>query len=160
MAERYTLLDQGLLERITAADHERHQILAPPFGGIGGLLDELAVLPDAVARQVGADVEIETQRGDVRIADVGHPDQRARLGIGFTEAQEIRRKILRQDGKIPLHVPRRDAGCRDAQPAGAGTAHPGRNPESAYFWSRSISRAGSAMRNPALLRARISTACQ
>lgn len=127
VAERYAVLDEGLLERIGAANHERHEILAPPFGDVGGLLDELAVLPDAVARQVGADVEIETQRGDVRIADVGHPDQRARLGIGLTEAQEIRRKILRQDGKIALHIPRRDAGCRGAQ-AAAPAGKPGRKP--------------------------------
>ena len=54
VAERYAVLDEGLLERIGAANHERHEILAPPFGDVGGLLDEFAVLPDAVARQVGA----------------------------------------------------------------------------------------------------------
>jgi hypothetical protein len=45
----------------------------------------------------------------------------------LTEAQEIRRKILWQDGKIALHIPRRNAGCRGAQ-AAAPARKPGRKP--------------------------------
>jgi uncharacterized protein YcsI (UPF0317 family) len=29
---RYAVLDEGLLERVGAANHERHEILAPPIG--------------------------------------------------------------------------------------------------------------------------------
>jgi len=101
------------------------EILAPPFGDFGGLLDELAVIPDAIARQVGADVEIEPERGDLRIADVGDADQRAGFRIGLAEAEEIGGEIRRQGGEIALHVAGRD-GCGSPAVAGEPRRKPGR----------------------------------
>ena len=44
------------------------QVVAPQRGDVGGLVDQLAVAPDAVARQVGAHVDVVAQRGQQRMA--------------------------------------------------------------------------------------------
>ena len=62
---------QRLLERERAADHEGDEVVAPARRDVGRLLDEHAVAPDAVARQVGADVEIGAERRQARIARLG-----------------------------------------------------------------------------------------
>ena len=82
------------------------------------LSDELAVFPDPVARQVGADIEIRAQFGHARVSGRRRSDQRARLWIDLAEAKEVRRQRLRQNGKIALHISRREAGGRSAVGAG------------------------------------------
>src|SRR4051794_40003141 len=69
---------------------------------IGRLLDHLTIAPDAIARHVGADVEISAKRRDVRITRIGHADDRARLGVELAEAVEGAGMLLRQDCQIAL----------------------------------------------------------
>jgi len=69
---------------------------------VGRLVGHLAVAPDAVARQVGADIEIEPERGDAGIADIGHADDRARFRIELAEAVKRGRELFRQDRQIAL----------------------------------------------------------
>ncbi len=113
---------QRFLERKRAADHEAHQVVAPEFTDVLWLGNELAVFPDPVARQVGADVEILAQFRHARIAGRRHSDQRAGLWIELAEAKEVGCQRLRQNGKIALHISRREAGGRSAVSAGADRA--------------------------------------
>ena len=87
---------------------------------VGRLFHHLAVPPDAVARQVGADVEVEPERGDFGIADVGHADDRTRLRVELAEAVEIARLLLGKDGQITLHKTIGDAGSRIRHAGAAG----------------------------------------
>ena len=83
--------------------------------------DHLAVLPDAVERDVGADVEILAQRRQAPVARLGRAEQRAGLGIESAEAHEVGGERLRQDGEVALHVARREpavgARCEPARTA-------------------------------------------
>ena len=81
--------------------------------------DQLAVLPHAVARQVGADVEVVAERRHARVAGRRRADQRAGLGIELAEAQEIGGERLRQNGEIALHIAGRQPRGRPAMRAGA-----------------------------------------
>ena len=86
------------------------------------LLDQLAVLPDAVERDVGADVEILAQRRQAPVARLGLAEQRAGLGVELAEAREVGGEFLGQDGEIALHVARRHARGRREVGAGADAA--------------------------------------
>src|SRR5437762_2153688 len=99
---------QGLLERKRASENESDQIVAPVRDNVGRLLDEIAVTPNAIARQVGTDVEIGTERRYPWIADVGNADQWARPAVEVTEALECRGELLGQDDEIALQGSRRD----------------------------------------------------
>src|SRR5205085_5951185 len=69
--------DAGLqdrqLEGERAAQHEGDEIVGPVFADVGGLIDELAVLENAIARHVGADVDV-AQIGEGGIAWRAHAD--------------------------------------------------------------------------------------
>ena len=121
MAHRDAVGDQRLLERIGAADHERDEIVTPPCRHVAGFIDQRAILPHSIGRQIGADVEVGAECRHVRVADVGDADDRARLGVRLAEPQEIRRESRRQDREVALHEPGRDAAGRAMQcvaPAG------------------------------------------
>jgi hypothetical protein len=92
---------------------------------VGRLLHHFAVAPDAIARQVGADVEIDAERRDPGIADIGHADDRARLGIELAEPVERGRELLGQDHKVALDKTVGDAGRSGGHAAAAGM--PGRD---------------------------------
>ena len=77
---------------------------------VGRLLDHLAVAPDAVARQVGADVEVDPERGNAGIAGIGHADDRTGLRIELAEPVKRRRELFRQDREIALDEAVGDAG--------------------------------------------------
>ena len=62
VAQPQAVVEQRLLERERAADHERHQVVAPEVAHVGGLADQLAVAPHAVARDIGADVDVRAER--------------------------------------------------------------------------------------------------
>ncbi len=48
-------------ERERTADHECHQIVAPEVAYIGAFVDQFAIAPDAVPRQIGAQVDVGTR---------------------------------------------------------------------------------------------------
>ena len=107
----------GMPSSSSASSNENEQpstkvdeIVAPMLRHVGRLVHDLAVAPDAVARHVGADVEIGAERGDVRAADVGHADDRARFRIELAEAVKGAGVFRRQDRQIALDEAGRDAG--------------------------------------------------
>src|ERR1700759_2822452 len=77
---------------------------------VGGLLDHLAIAPDAVARNVGADVEVDPEGGNPGIADIGHADNGTWFRIELAESMKRGRELLRQDRKIALDKTVGDAG--------------------------------------------------
>jgi hypothetical protein len=108
VAQAQARLQQRELEGERAAQHERHEIVRPVLADVGQLLDQLAVPEDAVARHVGADVDVAEarQRGVARGA---HADDRAGLGVALAEGSEFQCHILGQDAQIALHVVGRHA---------------------------------------------------
>ena len=120
VADRQAVRQQRFLERKRAAEHEGDEVVAPMRHDVGRLVDHLAVAPDAVARQVGADVEVEAERGNAGIADIGHADDRARFGIELAEPVEGRRQLLRQDREIALNETVGDAGGGRSHAGAAG----------------------------------------
>ncbi len=98
---------ERLLERERATDGKGDQIVAPVFEDVSRLVDQRAVAPDPVARQVGADIEIVGQFRNVRVAGRRDADQRAWLRIAPAKLQKVLRQSLRQDGEIGLHETRR-----------------------------------------------------
>ena len=69
-----------------------------------GLVHQLAVPEHAIARDVGADVEIVGERRQPPVAGRGRREQRARFRIELAEPQEVGRQRRRQDREIALHV--------------------------------------------------------
>jgi hypothetical protein len=68
------------------------------------------VPPDAIARHVGANVEVFAERRQARIARLGRAQEGTGLRVELAETEEVVSQILRQDGQIRLHETRRDAG--------------------------------------------------
>jgi len=98
------VLDERLLERERAAEGKAHEIVAPDMKEVERLLDQLAPAPHAITRQIGADVEIFTQTGQVRVAGPGNREHRTGLRVGLGEAQKVVGQRLRQNDQIGLHV--------------------------------------------------------
>ena len=55
-------LNQGLLKGERTAKHERHQIIAPDARDVFGFVDQVAINPDPIARDVITDVNVASQR--------------------------------------------------------------------------------------------------
>src|ERR1700692_4393339 len=83
---------------------------------VGGLLDTLAVAPDTVARNIGADVEVDPERGNTGVADVGHADNGTGFRIELAEPVKRCRELLRQDREIALDKAVRDPRRARGQP--------------------------------------------
>ena len=58
----------------------------------------------AVRRQVRADVEVGAERGQVRVAGIGDPDQGAGLGVPVAVEQEVVGEGLRHDREVALQA--------------------------------------------------------
>jgi len=95
---------QRFLERIGAAEHEGDEVVAPMRRDVGRLVGNLAIAPDPVARQVGADVEIDPKRRNPGIADIGHADDRARLWIKLAKTVKGGGELFGEDREIALHI--------------------------------------------------------
>ena len=79
---------------------------------VGRLVDQLAVAVDAVARHVGAQVGPGGDAPRLRVARLGHVEQRARLRVALAEQQEVERQVPRHDDEVGLDVARGQAGRR------------------------------------------------
>ncbi len=112
VAQRDAGLRERLLERERAADDEAHEIIAPDGFQVARLVNQHAVAPDAIARNVGADVEIRAEQRDRGASRLRDAEQRTRLRIGLAETQEVLRVVARQDGEIALHVAGGETGGR------------------------------------------------
>jgi hypothetical protein len=125
----------------------------------------LAVLEHAVARHVGADVEVLAQRRQVRIARRADREQRAGLGIELAEAHEVGSERFGRIARLPctkpgarpavgpVQSPRRIA-CRASWPVGGtsdGLRFRRRSSDSSH------SRAGASCRRIAAILASAAT---
>ena len=79
VADRDAVLDQRLLEGERAADGEAHEVVAPEIADVGGFVDQFAVAPDAVAGQVGADVEVGAEGREARDRPLRRPPAPGRV---------------------------------------------------------------------------------
>lgn len=102
-------LHQREFEREAASDQERHQIVVsrPHVGDVGQRVDQFAVLPYSVERDVGADVRTGGD-GRRRRSRVEHVEDRARLGVALGEQEEIIGVFARQGDHVRLRVSFRD----------------------------------------------------
>ena len=97
VADLDAVIDQRLLKGERTADREADQVVTPDVAHIGRLRHQFPVPPDAIARDVGADVEVRAERGKA-----GSPaSETARTGHGFGLAWAKRRKsCARAFGRI------------------------------------------------------------
>ena len=78
-------------------------------GHVLGLVDEVALAIDAVARQIRPQVGSGSGVDGLGRARVGHLEHRARLRVVDAEAQEVERVGRGQDDEIGLRVAGREA---------------------------------------------------
>ena len=86
-----------LVELVQAGElkeSELDDLVAPMRHNIGGFIDHLAVAPDPIARNVGADIEVDPERGNTGVTDLGHADDRAWLWIELAKPVKRGRKLL------------------------------------------------------------------
>ncbi len=69
---------------------------------VRGRLDRDAVAEHAVARHIGADVDVAAERRQIGAAGLAHGQERARLRVADAEAQEVVGPVRRQDGDVAL----------------------------------------------------------
>jgi hypothetical protein len=119
MAQRDPFACEHVLERERAADREHDEIVAPQRFERIDALGQPAVAVHVVARHVGAHVEIRAEHVDPERARLADTQQRTRLRIRMTEAQEIVRMRVRQDGEVRLRERPALAGRRAAERAAA-----------------------------------------
>src|SRR5690349_6810878 len=81
--------------------------MAPVAHDVGRRRHFLAVLEDAIARHVGADIDVLAQRRQLGTAGTAHGEDRAWLRILQAEADEIVGPIRRHDSNVALHLARR-----------------------------------------------------
>ncbi len=77
VTDRRAFPEQGLFKRERATKYKSDEIVTPIVDDVGRLVDDFAVTPDPIARHIGADIEVGSERRNVRAADVGHADDRA-----------------------------------------------------------------------------------
>jgi hypothetical protein len=121
MAQRHTGAHERFLEGEGAADGEGNQVVAPIGHDGFRLVYQLAVAPDAVARNIGGEIEVFAQFGERAAAGLRHAKHRTGLRIALGEAEEMGGERLRQNDQIGLYEAERNA-CRVARqlaPAGS-----------------------------------------
>lgn len=134
MLERNVGGDQRMLERERAADRERHEIVAPQRGDVGGLLIVGTVAVDAVQRHIGADIDVDAEIAEDRIARFGDVDQRTGLAVQRAELQEVIGPVARQDHDIGLDIASGEPAGMAAITAGADQ----RAQRGGVFWQQSV----------------------
>src|SRR5262249_45233505 len=82
---------------------------APRIAQVGDFLDQRAVTKHAIARHIGADVDVLAELRQARIARLRHGEQRTGLRIALAEEPELVGVFARQDADVALHVARRHA---------------------------------------------------
>ena len=102
VAERNAGAEQGGLERERAADEKTDEVVAPQPADVGRFVGQLAVSPDAIARQVGSQVGHPRDVRGNRIPRLGHVEQRAGLRIAAAELMEVVRPFEREDDQVRL----------------------------------------------------------
>ena len=114
-----TAVDQRFLEGVRAAQHEGDEVVAPYAPDVGGLVHHLAAAEDAVARQIGADVEVLAERRQLDIAGAEDASNGQGFGLSGQKTQKICGQRRRQDDEVALHIAGRDAGVWPASGARA-----------------------------------------
>src|SRR5258708_4672861 len=98
------VFDQRLFKRKRAAQGKTHEVVAPDMRHLKRLFKEFASTPDAVSRQIGADVEIFAQTRQVRVAGLGNRENWTGFGICLGKPQEIMGQRLGQNDQIRLDI--------------------------------------------------------
>jgi hypothetical protein len=91
MTQLDPVFDKRLFERKRTAESKADEIVAPDMMEIRRLLGKLAPAPDAISRQICADVEILAQTRDAGVAGLGNREHRARFWVCLGKPQEIMR---------------------------------------------------------------------
>ncbi len=118
MAQRNAAFDQGILERKTAADQERDEIIAPIVADVRHFLLQHTALEYPVTGQVGPD--IGTRRAArFELPCFQHFNQRAGLRIALAEQQQIECIVARHDHHVGLHESFGKARCRPGEGSAA-----------------------------------------
>ena len=116
MPQRNARGEERTLERERASKHEPDEIIAPQLRDVGNLLRQLAIAPDAVARDVRPQIDVAAERRNVRRAWLCRANHGTRLGILLAEASEGGGDTVWHDDEIALYEPgsetRRRAGER------------------------------------------------
>jgi hypothetical protein len=115
------VLDERMLERERAAERKADEIVAPHMRDLFRLFDQFAATPDAVAWQVGANVEILAKARQARVARLGNRENRTRLRVRLGETQEVMGERARQNYEICLDVTRRQPRRRPGEVSRANT---------------------------------------
>jgi len=89
VAQAQARLEQRLLEGKRAAEDEGDQVLAPERADVADVLHRLAVAEYAVARHVGADVEVFAERGQLRLPGLRSGEEGAGLGIALAKERKL-----------------------------------------------------------------------
>ena len=113
-------VNQGLFKGKGAANGKSDQIVTPQRRNVGALIGLSAIAPDAITRDIGADVEVCAQSGQAGIARFGYGKQRTGFGVALAETQKVIGQLFRQDDNVCLDK----IGC-DA----AGVTSPGASPD-------------------------------
>ena len=103
MRHRQTRADQGRLEREAAPEQKSHKFVLPAVLDVLRLLHQLAVLVDAVPRDVGAQVRARGRDHGLRVPSFGDLEDWARFGVSYAELQEVERVLARKDDEVGLH---------------------------------------------------------
>ena len=103
MMHRNTRLHEREFESETASNQKGDQIIMPrpDIGDVAACVHQLAVLPDAVQRDIRTDVASGGDRG-LGIAGIENFKNRAGLGVALGEQQKIKRVFTRQRDHIRL----------------------------------------------------------
>src|SRR5918992_2530269 len=104
--------DQRRLEREATLDQEHHEVVPPAAQDVLRLLYQLAVLIDAVLRNVGPQVRARRRNHGLRSPGFGDLKDRAGFGIPYAELQEVERVLSRKYDKVGLHETGGQPACR------------------------------------------------
>ena len=104
MADRYHRLEQRRFKGKTATDQKCHQIVPPILGHIGRFIDQLAIFPDPVLRDIVAQIGARTEQPWLRRTDIRHVKNRAGFGVALAKQQKIIGQVLRHNCQIRLYM--------------------------------------------------------
>ncbi len=119
MANRYAGGDERRFEGEGAAEQKGHQVVAPPWGGVGHLGHQVPVAIDPVPGQVGSEIGARRDPGRFVPARLGDVEERAGFGVQFAEPAEIGGELDREDRQIGLGKPRCQSAGDPRDPPGA-----------------------------------------
>ena len=90
-------LQQRVLEGERATDQEADQVVAQKFLEVGRLIDQFAVLPYPITRQIGTQIGAARDCLRLRIARLGDVEDWARFGVALAKEEKVEGQFFRHD---------------------------------------------------------------